>query len=147
MLKRETQKISMIRLTQLAILLLAITLTISACSPAQQSVRSPPPRLSPISQQKFVTDLEKALPQLDGNDQRRAAEAQLVALELGRPGQPTPWRNPDSGTYGEVIPAPSVSNETNTCRAFKHTIYIKGTVWSLSETACRDRAGNWMISR
>src|ERR1700731_5346438 len=41
---------------------------------------------------------------MDDQDKQLAYEAQVQALERGRAGTAVPWRNPDSGRYGSVIP-------------------------------------------
>src|ERR1700754_1359990 len=63
---------------------------------------------------------------LDDQDRARAYEAQMEALESGRPGASVGWRNPDSGRYGTVVPGPSYQENMRTCRQFTHTVYIDG---------------------
>lgn len=82
---------------------------------------------------------------LDEADRRAAAEAEYAALERGSSGSSTPWRNPDSGHYGEVIPGEpyKLGNGDRDCRDYKHTVYISGEPETLKGTACRNRDGTW----
>ena len=48
-----------------------------------------------------------------------------------RPGSATPWRNPDSGSYGTVTPVHTYETAGGYCREFQHKAKIGG----------RDRAG------
>ena len=41
---------------------------------------------------------------LDRQDRLLAQQAEYAALERGRSGERIPWRNPDNGRYGEVVP-------------------------------------------
>ena len=80
---------------------------------------------------------------LDEADRRAAAEAEYRALEYGRSNQPTPWRNPDSGHYGNIVPgAPYKVGETH-CREYTHTIYIDGRPETVRGRACRAADGTW----
>lgn len=80
---------------------------------------------------------------LDDADRRAAAEAEYRALEYGRSGQPTPWRNPDSGHYGNIVPSqPYKVGETH-CREYTHTIYIDGRPETVRGRACRAADGTW----
>src|SRR5437016_13569675 len=44
---------------------------------------------------------------MDDEDKQRAYAAQMQALERGPSGTAVPWKNPDSGRYGSVIPGPA----------------------------------------
>jgi len=117
---------------------------LAACS-ADLPRRSAPPRAQPESVSAFARDLKMLDPALDDIDARRAAEAQVVSLEYGRPGQPTPWRNPDSGNYGEVIAGPGrLPPMPGDCRMLKHTIYAKGQSKTVEFQACRDAEARWV---
>lgn len=124
-------------------LIIVTMVQLAACAtpPLRQT---PPARISAASRTNFTADLVALFPGLDSNDVRRAAEAQTVSLEFARPGQPTPWRNPDSGNYGEVIAGPgAVPPIAGSCRTFKHTIYVRGQGKTHALSACRDGAGTW----
>ena len=44
---------------------------------------------------------------MDDEDKQRAYAAQMQALESGKSGLAVPWKNPDSGRYGSVVPGPA----------------------------------------
>src|ERR1700730_15417562 len=64
---------------------------------------------------------------MDDEDKRLAYEAQVQALESGRSGTAVPWRNPDSGRYGSVVPGPAYHENERQCINKPGTIYIAGT--------------------
>lgn len=82
---------------------------------------------------------------LDDADRRAAAEAEYSALERGASGASTPWRNPDSGHYGVVVPSKpyKLSGGNRDCRDYTHTVYISGEPETLRGTACRNPDGTW----
>jgi surface antigen len=80
---------------------------------------------------------------LDDEDKRRAYAAQVQALETGPSGAPVPWRNPDSGRYGNVVPGPVYQANGANCRPFTDTIYIDGAPQIERGTACRNPDGTW----
>ena len=80
---------------------------------------------------------------LDAEDQARAYAAQMQALESGQSGAAVPWRNPDTGRYGTVVPGPAYQQGADTCRQFTHTIYVDGRPQTARGTACRNPDGTW----
>jgi len=80
---------------------------------------------------------------MDEADRRAAMEAEYRALETGRTGIATPWRNPNSGHYGTVIPGKPYMVAGAHCRTYSHTIYIDGRPETLSGRACRKPDGTW----
>lgn len=80
---------------------------------------------------------------LDENDRRAAAEAEYYALEKGQSGNVTPWRNPDSGHRGEIVPSKPYQMSGRNCRNYTHTIYIDGQPEVMKGTACRSNDGTW----
>lgn len=80
---------------------------------------------------------------LDEDDKRRAYAAQMDALERGRSGVATSWKNPDSGHYGAVVPGPAYASNGRNCRSYTHTIYIGGRPETARGTACRNPDGTW----
>ncbi len=80
---------------------------------------------------------------LDDNDRRVAGEAELAALERGNSGVAQPWRNPDSGHYGMVVPGKPYKRAAQDCRDYTHTIYIDGKPQTMRGTACRNPDGTW----
>lgn len=82
---------------------------------------------------------------LDDEDSRRAYQAEMQALELGPSGVPVPWRNPNSGRYGNVVPGPVYELNRVPCRQFTHAIYAEGRPQIGRGTACRNPDGTWTI--
>ena len=82
---------------------------------------------------------------LDDEDSRRAYQAEMQALELGPSGVPVPWRNPNSGRYGNVVPGPVYERNGVPCRQFTHAIYAEGRPQIGRGTACRNPDGTWTI--
>lgn len=80
---------------------------------------------------------------MDQQDRFLAEQAERRALEQGQSGQRTPWRNPDNGRYGEVIPGPAFKRGYQDCREYTHTIYIDGRSQAMRGTACRNPDGTW----
>jgi surface antigen len=80
---------------------------------------------------------------MDEEDKRLAYGAQMQALEGGRSGTAVPWRNPDSGRYGSVVPGPPYQANGLQCRPYTHTIYIDGTPQVARGSACRNPDGTW----
>ncbi len=82
---------------------------------------------------------------LDDEDRRRAYAARMWALEVGPSGAPVPWRNPDSGRYGNVVPGPAYELNGVPCRQYTSTVYIDGSPQIARGTACRNPDGTWTI--
>ena len=80
---------------------------------------------------------------LDDNDRRAAGEAEMAALERGQSGVAQPWRNPNSGHYGMVVPGKPYKRASQDCRDYSHTIYIDGKPQTMRGTACRNADGSW----
>ena len=80
---------------------------------------------------------------LDEQDRRAASQAEYTALESGQSGVGTPWRNPDSGHYGMVVPGRPYQNGGNNCRDYTHTVYIDGRPETMRGRACRKGDGTW----
>lgn len=80
---------------------------------------------------------------LDENDRRAAAEAEFYALEKGQSGNGTPWRNPDSGRHGVIVPSAPYKLRNQNCRNYTHTIYIDGEPQIMKGSACRSDDGTW----
>jgi len=80
---------------------------------------------------------------MDEADRRAAMEAEYRALETGRAGTATPWRNPNSGHYGSVVPGQPYKLAGADCRPYTHTIYMNGRPENLTGRACRKPDGTW----
>lgn len=75
---------------------------------------------------------------MDKQDKILAQQAELQALERGQTGASVPWRNPDNGRYGEVVPSKPYRRGADDCRDYTHTIYIDGRPQTVRGTACRN---------
>jgi surface antigen len=80
---------------------------------------------------------------MDKQDRILAQQAELAALERGRSGERTHWKNPDNGRYGEVVPLAPYKRGPQDCRDYTHTIYIDGRPQAMRGTACRNPDGTW----
>lgn len=80
---------------------------------------------------------------LDDEDKRRAAAAQIQALETSPSGTPVAWRNPDSGHYGNIVPGPAYQASSANCRSYTATTYVDGVPRTERGTACRNPDGTW----
>ncbi len=80
---------------------------------------------------------------MDKQDRILAQQAELIALERGQSGVVTPWRNPDNGRYGEVIPMEPYRRGPQDCRDYTHRIFIDGRPQVMRSTACRNPDGTW----
>jgi surface antigen len=83
---------------------------------------------------------------LDEDDRRRASVAEYEALESGRSGVASEWRNPDNGHYGRIVPQRPYKVGYRDCRDYTHTIYIDGQPETMRGRACRNRDGSWSRS-
>ena len=82
---------------------------------------------------------------MDDEDKKLAYAAQVQALESGRSGAAVPWRNPDSGRYGSVVPGRAYQANGLQCRQYAHTIYIDGQPQIARGNACRNPDGTWTV--
>ena len=83
---------------------------------------------------------------LDRADRAYAQRAQYDALEYSPSGQTVPWRNPDSGHSGYVIPRETYQSPAGEyCREYQQTIYVGGRPESAYGTACRQPDGTWQV--
>ena len=82
---------------------------------------------------------------MDDEDKKLAYAAQVQALESGPSGAAVPWRNPDSGRYGSVVPGRAYQANGLQCRPYTHTIYINGTPQVARGNACRNPDGTWTV--
>ena len=80
---------------------------------------------------------------MDRQDRILAQQAELAALEKGQSGVATPWRNPENGRYGQVVPGRPYRIAERDCRDFTHTIYLDGRPQTMRGTACRNPDGSW----
>lgn len=83
--------------------------------------------------------------QLDKADRAAAERTCQQALETGRSGQKTVWKNPDKGTSVTIVPQPAYQTEQGYCREFQQTIVVGGKPQQGYGTACRQPDGSWQI--
>lgn len=68
------------------------------------------------------------------------------AFETNRPGQPTQWRNPQTGYQHRVVPQQTYRNQQGrTCRNFNQVIMTGGQRETVQGTACKNNQGQWEI--
>ncbi|MBI1262688.1 MAG: glycine zipper 2TM domain-containing protein [Rhizobiales bacterium] len=82
---------------------------------------------------------------LDRADRAYMGQTTYGALESGRTGQTSTWRNPDSGNYGTVTPERTYNRGDETCREYQQTVTIDGRSQRAYGTACRQPDGSWQI--
>ncbi len=76
----------------------------------------------------------------DERDRRMWAEAEYRSFDSGAPSD---WRNPDTGSYGRVLPRDAYDRDGETCRQYESEVTIRGRREVLTGLACRDRDGRW----
>ncbi len=77
-----------------------------------------------------------AAPALTEVDRRqvRAAERRAYQAQVGRP---VHWQNPQSGTFGEIVPlGPGREQGGQVCREFRHMVLVAGRTFQASGPAC-----------
>lgn len=83
---------------------------------------------------------------LDQADAAYANQTAQRALETSQPGQALPWRNPESGNSGVIVPqAPYQTADGTYCREFQQSIIVGGQKQSAYGKACRQPDGSWKI--
>jgi surface antigen len=83
---------------------------------------------------------------LDHADTLYASRAEISALEYAPAGSATPWRNPDTGSYGTVTPTRTYEAYGGSyCREFQHKARIGGKNEQVWGTACRSDDGQWQV--
>jgi len=79
---------------------------------------------------------------LDGSDRRRVARALESASDDG---QPSAWRNRDTGDSFVVTPGRSFEQGGTRCRDFTVDAVVGGRNDRVGGSACRQSDGNWHI--
>jgi surface antigen len=82
---------------------------------------------------------------LADGDRPIALQAEYEALEYGRSGQLTRWRNRKSGNGGEISVGSSYQVNRLECREYTHTVSIGGRNRVVRGTACRQPDGIWRV--
>jgi len=76
---------------------------------------------------------------MDDTDQLKARQA----LENSRIGEPTTWRNPDSGATYTVVPTRTYQSSQGPCREYTLDANVGGKPEKVYGTACRQNDGSW----
>jgi surface antigen len=76
---------------------------------------------------------------MDDTDQLKARQA----LEGSRTGEPTTWRNPDTGATYTVVPTLTYQGTNGPCREYTLDANVGGKPAQLYGTACRQSDGSW----
>jgi surface antigen len=90
----------------------------------------------------FGADLGRSLQE---SDRPIALRAEYEALEYSRAGEPTEWRNPETGNSGNVVVGASYEVNRLDCREYTHTVSIGGRTRVAKGTACRQPGGTWRM--
>lgn len=81
---------------------------------------------------------------LSGDDQNRAATAEEQALSRN---QTITWNNPQSGNRGTIQPTNTYQGAGGqTCREYRHTVYVGGKAEAATGTACQQADGTWRLA-
>jgi len=74
-------------------------------------------------------------------------DAQMLnrAYETTPTNQSSKWRNPDTGNMYSVTPKKTYNNNQGPCRIAEIRATINGKTEILTETACRDNRGLWIL--
>lgn len=83
--------------------------------------------------------------QLDKADRERAERTAQQALEMGKTGAVSEWKNPDSGHSGTFVPTRTYTLEGRHCRDYTSAIHIDGKIHEAHGRACRLPDGTWEI--
>lgn len=82
---------------------------------------------------------------LDESDRQMIGHTTQSTLETVPSYEPTQWRNPDSGHYGEVSAGPVYQNNGMDCRPYTQTIFVDGRAETARGRACRQNDGTWKV--
>ena len=83
---------------------------------------------------------------LDNKDKEMAAQTAATAFETNRTGQPSTWKNPDSGNSGTITPTKTYQASSGQyCREYRQDVIIGGEKQQAYGTACRQPDGSWKI--
>lgn len=81
---------------------------------------------------------------LSSDDQTRAATAEEQALSRN---QAITWNNPQSGNRGTIQPTGTYRGSGGqTCREYRHTVYVGGQAETATGTACQQADGTWRLA-
>jgi len=85
---------------------------------------------------------------LDAADQMAMEQNAQYALENAPTNTATPWRNPDSGNGGVIVPVETYQAKNGEyCREYRQKVWVGGEEQQAYGTACRQPDGSWKIIR
>ncbi len=82
---------------------------------------------------------------LDQRDKELAYQNAQRSFENARTGQPSSWRNPDSGNSGSITPTRTYQSDGQYCREYQQDINVGGERHKSYGTACRQPDGAWKV--
>jgi surface antigen len=84
---------------------------------------------------------------LDAADRRNMQHTTTQVLETAPVGHPVVWRNPDSGTYGQVVATRTyqIPQTGQYCREYQQTVVVGGQEQQAYGKACRQPDGTWKV--
>jgi surface antigen len=84
---------------------------------------------------------------LDQKDKQLAVQNANYALESGRSGNSSQWRNPDTGHAGTFTPRQPYDNSRGqVCREGSSTVTIDGRNETVVNNYCRNQDGTWSLA-
>jgi surface antigen len=78
-------------------------------------------------------------------DRKKALRVEFEALDHGRTGAPMRWTG-WGGRRGSVIPGAAYRVNSQNCRDYSHTVYVREEAAVASGTACRTAKGGWKLA-
>lgn len=102
--------------------------------------------LSSLPAQAYQMDFLKSAPvyYFSNQDLKLYTAAGEKALDRAKDGVTVTWKNPSSGSYGEITPVSTTHQKGLTCRTLKIFNSAKGRQEKSTTTLCRYPAG-WKI--
>jgi surface antigen len=82
---------------------------------------------------------------MDERDREMISHTTYNTLETVPPYEPSQWRNPETGNYGEISAGPVYQNNNRNCRPFTQTIFVDGRAETARGNACRQGDGTWKV--
>jgi surface antigen len=111
----------------------------------QSAARKTRARAVPVTSRSVVGGIggSKIGFELGAEERLTAANTEYRALEYGQSGAPMEWNDRTTKHHGSVVPDKPYKQGSRYCRAYTHTLYLKGAPEIQRGTACRDSDGTW----
>lgn len=123
-------------------LTLGLMLAIAGCEGGEKSPAADGARRAAIRPPAAETGLlamfrdGEPVPPLEDADRRQLRAAEPRAY-FAAEGKPVHWQNPQSGTFGELVPVGrALERGGQVCREFRHVVLVAGRVHQATGTAC-----------